>query len=39
VPGVCAIGYYAIGYRFVRLDAELVLRDLPAAVALIRAAL
>ena len=28
-----------LGYRVVRLDAELVLSDLPAAVALIRAAL
>jgi very-short-patch-repair endonuclease len=28
-----------LGYRVVRLDAELVLRDLPGAVALIRAAL
>jgi hypothetical protein len=26
-------------YRFVRIEAELVLRDLPAAVALVRAAL
>jgi len=28
-----------LGYRVIRLDAELVLRDLSAAVALIRAAL
>ena len=28
-----------LGYRVVRLEAELVLRDLPAAVALVRAAL
>ena len=28
-----------LGYRVVRLDAELVLRDLPAALALVRAAL
>jgi len=28
-----------LGYRVVRIEAELVLRDLPAAVALIRAAL
>jgi very-short-patch-repair endonuclease len=28
-----------LGYRVVRIEAELVLRDLPGAVALIRAAL
>ena len=28
-----------LGYRVLRLDAQLVLRDLPAAVALVRAAL